>query len=598
MLTLRYSFCLTLVFVAALAVGCSDETAPLPPAPDGSQPCSPTTCGTGCCNYAQCMPGNAPTACGTAGFPCVVCTGNEVCQNGQCMPPAGGCGPVNCASGCCAGQICKPGDAATACGTAGAICTDCTKSGGTCPNKTCQGGTGCSSSSCNGCCSSNQCFQGNTHALCGKGGVACVDCAAQSKSCDSASGTCGSAPPTCGAGSCSGCCSGNTCQAGKVDTACGMGGVNCVDCTSFGASCDGAAGKCKGGRPTCGPATCASGCCDNNQCMPGNTTAACGGGGGACANCGSGSCDLATKTCKATPPPPCGPSNCTGCCDAGGKCKTGITDSLCGQGGGSCVDCTAQSKTCDAPSGTCKSGTPTCGPTSCKWGCCDTSGTCQGGVKDSECGINGSSCLDCAALGKTCDLISGLCKTATPTCGPGNCSGCCSTSGTCLGGTSSSSCGSGGVSCKSCKSYQTCSSGSCSISSTSKWELKVVGATINKLKSWDSFGGAPDPYFGIDWDTCSKWSVESPHAPTQSDTYNPSWNFSMGTFSASKIKGGWCAFVGDSDLGGTFNTIALCKIYVYTSDLEAGSKTLSSCVNPDDGKNYVTWLKFTFTYKP
>ena len=112
----------------------------------------------------------------------------------------------------------------------------------------------------------------------------------------------------------------------------------------------------------------------------------------------------------------------------------------------------------------------------------------------------------------------------------------------------------------------------------------------------------PDPYFGIDWATCSKWSIDSPCSSTESNTFAPEWWHDLGNFTAGEIKGGWCAFIGDADgvasCSPPFESIALCPVKVYDTDLVNGGKTLSSCPHPDDGSNYVTNLEFKFVYAP
>jgi len=54
-------------------------------------------------------------------------------------------------------------------------------------------------------------------------------------------------------------------------------------------------------------------------------------------------------------PAACGPTNCTGCCDAAGKCQPGTTDADCGTGGATCTKC-GSSSTCT--SGKCQSTGP------------------------------------------------------------------------------------------------------------------------------------------------------------------------------------------------------------------------------------------------
>jgi hypothetical protein len=71
--------------------------------------------------------------------------------------------------------------------------------------------------------------------------------------------------------------------------------------------------------------------------------------------------------------------------------------------GQACADCSLFEETCNAV-GQCVPVTPKCDATSCPAGCCDTSGTCQGGFLDNLCGDNGMSCQNCLAIGSTCDV--------------------------------------------------------------------------------------------------------------------------------------------------------------------------------------------------
>jgi hypothetical protein len=52
-----------------------------------------------------------------------------------------------------------------------------------------------------------------------------------------------------------------------------------------------------------------------------------------------------------------------------------------------------------------------CGASTCATGCCDTSGTCQGGTTALACGTAGGACQPCG-LGQTCSA--GVCGTAAP----------------------------------------------------------------------------------------------------------------------------------------------------------------------------------------
>lgn len=533
------------VVVVALLLGCSEDPPEWPPpgADSGGGACGAANC-PGCCQGNLCINPPTASACGVAGFPCVECGPGETCTTGQCIGSSS-CGPSTCGQGCCHNGSCMAGNTDTACGQGGALCTDCAATGGTCQGQVCQGGKPCGPQTCQGCCQGGQCFSGADSNRCGTNGAPCQDCTESSKSCDPQSGTCVVGPP-----------------------------------------------------PSCSPTTCGSGCCQGNQCLPGNTNAACGKGGTACVDCTTlgKTCDTGAKTCTG-PPPGCSPSSCTGCCK-NNQCLPGADDAACGQGGVPCADCAASGKICGAQ-GACVQ-QPGCGPGSCP-GCCD--GTqCLGGSDNWACGTGGVPCQDCSAAGGTCS--GGSCSAAG--CGPGSCNGCCD-GNTCLPGTSKAACGVGGATCKSCgKSFQICSSGFCEIDPSSNWVLKVIRASINQNKVWDSWligdSKMPDPYFGIDWDTCSKWSIDSPCTGAESNTFDPEWWYEIGTFTAQEIKGGWCAFVGDADGPGAclppFESIGLCPIKVYDSELEQGGKTVYSCPHPDDGTNHITYLEFKFIHSP
>jgi hypothetical protein len=59
---------------------------------------------------------------------------------------------------------------------------------------------------------------------------------------------------------------------------------------------------------------------------------------------------LVLADCSAIKASPCGPATCSGCCDENQNCQTGNLDSVCGQNGEACTDCTTVSKACLASS--------------------------------------------------------------------------------------------------------------------------------------------------------------------------------------------------------------------------------------------------------
>jgi hypothetical protein len=261
-------------------VGCSS----------GGSKCSSAVCPAGCCDpNGVCQIGNTSNACGAGGSNCAVCSGNQVCQLGQCNGTTTGCNASNCA-GCCTSSgtcILRANETVTQCGLTGASGTLCVAcgTGQTCNTGLCVGG--CNASTCtNGCCT-------NTGT--------CVPVASES------TGQCGSN---------------------------NQGGSSCIQCGT-GQSCSG--GVCTGGVP-CTPQSCSLGCCTpSNTCVTfGNQGGpVCGTGGSACANCPNGdTCSAGVCTGGS-----CGPTNCQGCCDSNGFCPSGDTDLVCGTAGVACVQC-------------------------------------------------------------------------------------------------------------------------------------------------------------------------------------------------------------------------------------------------------------------
>lgn len=107
-------------------------------------------------------------------------------------------------------------------------------------------------------------------------------------------------PPTgCSPSTCSGCCQNNVCMPGNGTSACGYAGNPCNACTS-GEQCQG--GICIASTPKCDKTTCATGCCDKGSCKQGNADDACGTDGEACKVCSS------DETCVAKACGPKGPA--------------------------------------------------------------------------------------------------------------------------------------------------------------------------------------------------------------------------------------------------------------------------------------------------
>ena len=273
------------------------------------------------------------------------------------------------------------------------------------------------------------------------------------------SGASGGGSPGCGP--CAGCCDATgVCRSGSDSNACGLGGVECLNCGALGFAC--VSGACEGPAPACSPATC-TGCCDaQGQCQFGDKADACGVSGGKCANCAAQSQSCIGGKCQG-PPPACGPKTCGGCCDAQGTCQTGTGNSACGNTGSPCENCVAGGKICNQPGSYCAF-FPSCGSVTCPTGCCDKSGKCLDGKTNAACGSGGSQCANCASQGQSC-APQGFCYSGNH-CGPDNCAGCCTATGQCVTGATGVACGQYGKLCDNCLSKgqscvaQVCSSGS------------------------------------------------------------------------------------------------------------------------------------------
>lgn len=265
--------------------------------------------------------------------------------------PDGGpntCNAATCPTGCCdsAGK-CRSGAELEACGGGGLACTNCTDQGFTACDSTahqCKKDVPmCDVTSCpNGCCGTSggqpTCFAGTGNNACGFAGQMCATCG-MNETCDAQTHSC--VMQGCNAQTCKGCCFGNQCQAGNMDTACGVGGVQCANCTGMMQFCNG--GKCDVQPPKCGPNNCQNGCCAGDTCIQMPTDKQCGTGGLACSDCTAMMQVCSSGKCAV---PPCSSQNCTGCC-SGNTCNAGFANNSCGSGGANCVNCQAMNSTCN-----------------------------------------------------------------------------------------------------------------------------------------------------------------------------------------------------------------------------------------------------------
>lgn len=191
------------------------------------------------------------------------------------------------AAGACQGCIglsgeCLPGDSILDCGGGGNACATC-EQGDQCIDQQCETPPSCNADNCDGCCQPDAtCVEvgDQTGNECGSGGLACTSC--DSGICDL--GTCVEA---CDETTCAGCCAGPTIddclEIGNAQSqeACGLGGAACEDCGT-GITCT---------QGTCVDASCSAdcpdGCCDGITCRDGDSNDECGTGGEACFSCGA-----------------------------------------------------------------------------------------------------------------------------------------------------------------------------------------------------------------------------------------------------------------------------------------------------------------------
>jgi hypothetical protein len=431
------------LFDGGIPEGSTDGNPDVDAPPDGGT-CSPETCPTGCCDGSGvCRAGSDLQACGSFGQACSDCPslGFDFCDQRvhACGKTASSCAPATCPTGCCESGECLAGIDPNECGIKAETCQHCAAQGLSCDpaSRTCTGNK-CGPATCKGCCIGDLCVDGTQPTSCGRAGQQCQNCEAEGTTCQPTSpgGIC-EGQPSCGPQNCPGCCLGNVCVKGIDQSACGLAGQQCQNCANLGLTCDPATtggGFCA--KPTCGPNNC-RGCCQGNMCLTGSDTFACGVGGFQCQACPPGaSCQLG----KCVGTGLCGSQNCIGCC-VGDVCATGHQDTACGSQGQACQNCTAQGATCSG--GSCEQ---TCGPQNCK-GCCNGA-ICVDGSDPKACGAGGQACEDCASLGDLCQ--NGRCAPPPPPCNPTTCPGCCDPQLGCVAGFLNSRCGSGGVACVDC----------------------------------------------------------------------------------------------------------------------------------------------------
>lgn len=231
-------------------------------------------------------------------------TGQQRCRPGKGQPCVGCCSDTDCGGNACVDGTC------TACPRGQRSCRGgCIALDACCVDADCTGNRVCTGGTCD-CAPSDRLCEGvciNRRDCCG------TDCPPN----NGGGGGGGGTPQTCTPANCNGCCDGTTCREGVTDNNCGRGGGACVACAA-GTSC--AAGICTG-TGSCSPESC-DGCCNRGSCHEGDSQNFCGRGGVTCAACRSReSCDVGTCVC---PTECCGDEDCTegdaGLCRPDGTC--------------------------------------------------------------------------------------------------------------------------------------------------------------------------------------------------------------------------------------------------------------------------------------
>lgn len=238
--------------------------------------CDATTC-AGCCSQGVCFPGSVATACGLHGNECTVCAQGKICDLlGNCADPTE-CGISTCTNGCCdAQQRCHEPPSPEFCGFGGLTCMPPCGSDEVC-NVDRGGCVQQNPATCTGCVGPRGCEPGDQDDACGHDGFTCETC--QSPNHCTTNRECGlTGASGCTIDNCqNGCCRNGQCHQ-QSDSACGLGGAGCANCSDMGETCQKSVGTCNGPDAPCASASCGTGCCDpgTNACTSGSTNEACG----------------------------------------------------------------------------------------------------------------------------------------------------------------------------------------------------------------------------------------------------------------------------------------------------------------------------------
>lgn len=145
-------------------------------------------------------------------------------------------------------------------------------------------------------------------------------------------------------------------------------------------------------------------------------------------------------------------------------------------------------------------------------------------------------------------------------CGSDGCGGTCGScdqgfkcdNGTCVAGCTPNCggkvCGSDGCggSCGSCPQAFACMAGQCGVDPTGLWVLTVTTGKVSQFDrngaSWDTLGGAPDPF------VCLSFNNQRTCTAARQDIFTPTWNFTFPTATAAALMLGVTVEIFDEDL--------------------------------------------------
>ncbi len=200
---------------------------------------------------------------------------------------------------------------------------------------------------------------------------------------------------------------------------------------------------------------------------------------------------------------------------------------------------------------------------------CNAAGQCQAMICVPACGTNdcgadpGLNCTRqfCGNLGGGCPTgltcVRGHCTCAPNctgrTCGPDGC-----------GGTCAPGCGRG---------FQCGGSGSCEVNPASSWVVTVTRGTVAERNStgatWDSLGGAPDPF------VCLTISGRQTCTPEVTDTFAPVWNFALPAVTALSLQTAFVVSYSERDVVGAESICDALSLPIDLPTFIAGGTTVS-----------------------